>query len=93
MDLARIATCLEAIREVATTSMLALSQRRAAQTADVSVLFNNGELLQFGRSAIEYFALATQTIMHPQAEVVTRVVNAKAEIEAQSDAARHRLMS
>ncbi|HKT90777.1 MAG TPA: Na/Pi cotransporter family protein [Paraburkholderia sp.] len=93
VDLARIATCLDAIRDVATTSMLALSQRRAAQSADVSVLASNAELLQFGRSVIEHFTLAVQTIAHPEADVVTRIVNAKPDIEALSDSARQRIMS
>ncbi|MEM5425393.1 MULTISPECIES: Na/Pi cotransporter family protein [Paraburkholderia] len=93
VDLARIATCLDAIREVATTSMLALSQRRAAQSADVTVLANNPELVQFARSVIERFTLAVQMIAHPEADVVTGIVNAKPEIEAQSDSARQRIMS
>lgn len=93
VDLARIATCLDAIREVATTSMLALSQRRAAQSADVTLLASNPELVQFARSVIEYFTLAVQMIAHPEADVVTRIVNAKPEIEAQSDSARQQIMS
>ncbi|MCP3722527.1 Na/Pi cotransporter family protein [Paraburkholderia sp. CNPSo 3272] len=93
VDLARIATCLDAIREVATTSMLALSQRRAAQSADVTVLANNPELVQFATSVIERFTLAVQMIAHPEADVVTGIVNAKPEIEAQSDSARQHIMS
>ncbi|HKR41571.1 MAG TPA: Na/Pi cotransporter family protein [Paraburkholderia sp.] len=93
VDLARIATCLDAIREVATTSMLALSQRRSAQSADVTVLANNPELVQFARSVIERFTLAVQMIAHPEADVVTGIVNAKPEIEAQSDVARQHIMS
>ncbi|WP_395064974.1 Na/Pi cotransporter family protein [Paraburkholderia silvatlantica] len=93
VDLARIATCLDAIREVATTSMLALSQRRAAQSADVTMLASNPELLQFARSVIEHFTLAVQMIAHPEADAVTGIVNAKPEIEAQSDSARQRIMS
>ncbi|MBB2927446.1 Na/Pi cotransporter family protein [Paraburkholderia silvatlantica] len=93
VDLARIATCLDAIREVATTSMLALSQRRAAQSADVTMLASNPELLQFARSVIERFTLAVQMIAHPEADAVTGIVDAKPEIEAQSDSARQRIMS
>ncbi|MEM5399887.1 Na/Pi cotransporter family protein [Paraburkholderia unamae] len=93
VDLARITTCLDAIREVATTSMLALSQRRAAQSADVTVLASNPELLQFARSVIERFTLSVQMIAHPEADVVTGIVNAKPEIEAQSDLARQHIMS
>lgn len=93
VDLARIATCLDAIREVATTSMLALSQRRAAQSADVTMLASNPELLQFARSVIENFTLAVQMIAHPEADAVTGIVDAKPEIEAQSDSARQRIMS
>ncbi|MCP3715041.1 Na/Pi cotransporter family protein [Paraburkholderia sp. CNPSo 3281] len=93
VDLARIATCLDAIREVATTSMLALSQRRAAQSADVTVLASNPELVQFARSVLERFTLAVQMIAHPEADVVTSIVNAKPEIEGQSDSARQHIMS
>ncbi|HEY4801853.1 MAG TPA: Na/Pi cotransporter family protein [Paraburkholderia sp.] len=93
VDLARIATCLDAIREVATTSMLALSQRRVAQSADVSRLIGNPAGVRFATSVIEHFTLAVQTISHPDADVVTHIVNAKAEIEGQSDLARQHVMS
>jgi phosphate:Na+ symporter len=92
VDLARIATCLDSIREVATTSMLALGQRRAAQAADVARL-NSPAGVQFATSVIENYKLAVQTIAHPDADLATRIVNAKPDIEAQCDAARQQLMS
>ncbi|WP_042290101.1 Na/Pi cotransporter family protein [Paraburkholderia mimosarum] len=93
VDLARIATCLDAIRDVATTSMLALSQRHIAQSADVSRLIGNPAGVRFASSVIQHFTLAVQTISHPDVDVVTRIVDAKAEIEAQSDLARQHVMS
>ncbi|MBN3766597.1 Na/Pi cotransporter family protein [Burkholderia sp. Ac-20365] len=92
VDLARIATCLDAIREVATTSMLALSQRRHAQGADVTRL-RGAEAVRFATSVIERLGLAVNTIAHPETEAVARVVDAKGEIEAQADAARAQIMS
>jgi phosphate:Na+ symporter len=92
VDLARIATCLDAIREVATTSMLALSQRRVAQSTDMSFL-RGPAMIDFATSVIEHFTLAVQTVSHPDADVATRIVNAKADIEALSDQARQSVMS
>ncbi|RKP53649.1 Na/Pi cotransporter family protein [Pararobbsia silviterrae] len=92
VDLARIATCLDAIREVATTSMLALSQRRLAQHADIERL-RGAEIVRFATNVIEHYTLAVQTIAHPEAEVVARIVNAKPEMEAQADAARQAILS
>ncbi len=92
VDLARIATCLDAIREVASTSMLTLSQRRLAQGADVGRL-RNPEPSRFAAAVIEHFALAVGAVVHPEADVVTRIVNAKPEIEVQADSARQHIMS
>ncbi|SDB91771.1 Na/Pi cotransporter family protein [Paraburkholderia lycopersici] len=92
VDLARIATCLDAIREVATTSMLAIGQRRLAQSADVSLL-RSPPAVQFAKGVIDHFTLAVKTITHPDADVVTHIVGAKAQIEAQSDLARRHIMS
>ncbi|MGU7769194.1 Na/Pi cotransporter family protein [Burkholderia sp. MR1-5-21] len=92
VDLARIATCLDAIREVATTSMLALSQRRLSQGADMAQL-RSAEISRFVTAVIEHFALAVNTIAHPDADVVTRIVNAKPAIEVQADIARQHILS
>ncbi|AVA35910.1 phosphate:Na+ symporter [Cupriavidus metallidurans] len=92
VDLARIATCLDAIREVATTSMLALSQRRLSHGADAASL-RNPESAGFAAMVSEYLALAVETIAHPDTEVATRIVNAKPEIEAQAGVARQAIMS
>jgi phosphate:Na+ symporter len=92
VDLARIATCLDSIREVAATSMLALGQRRIAQSSDVARL-NSPAGFQFATSVIENYTLAVKTIAHPDADLATRIVNAKQDIEAQCDAARQQIMS
>jgi len=92
VDLARIATCLDAIREVATTSMLALSQRRLAQGADPAAL-RSPDTLHFATTVIEHFALAVDTIAHPDADVAQRIVGAKPEIETQAGVARQGIMS
>ncbi|MBV8158870.1 MAG: Na/Pi cotransporter family protein, partial [Dyella sp.] len=92
VDLARIATCLDAIREVATTSMLALSQRRLSHGADAASL-RNPDTARFASAVIEYFRLAVDVIAHPAADVVTRIVNAKPEIEAQAGVARQSIMA
>lgn len=72
--------------------MLALSQRRLAQGADLDQC-RSSETSGFVTVVIEYFALAMKTIAHPGADVVTRILNAKVEIEAQADSARQRIMS
>lgn len=92
VDLARIATCLDAIREVATTSMLALNQRRLGQGADVARL-RGAETSQFAATVMEHFALAVKAIARPEADAVTRIVAAKPDIEAQADVARQHVMS
>ena len=92
VDLARIATCLDAIREVATTSMLALSQRRLAHGADAAAL-RSPDTLRFATTVIEHLALAVDTIAHPDADVAQRIVGAKPEIEAQAGIARQGVMS
>ncbi|WP_019451543.1 Na/Pi cotransporter family protein [Cupriavidus sp. BIS7] len=92
VELARIATCLDAIREVATTSMLALSQRRISHGADAASL-RNPEAATFALGVIEHLALAVDTIAHPAAEVATRIVNAKPGIEAQASVARQSIMA
>ena len=92
VDLARIATCLDAIREVATTSMLALSERRLAQGADTARL-RNAATSRFVTAVIEHFALAVRAIAHPEAEVVARIFNAKPEIEVLADTTRQNMMS
>ncbi|CAG9207778.1 Putative Na/Pi cotransporter II-related protein [Paraburkholderia sabiae] len=92
VDLARIATCLDAIREVATTSMLALSQRRLAQGTDTASL-RSDETAQFAATVIDHLEHAVQTVAHPDADAVSRIVDAKPVIEAQADAARQHIMS
>lgn len=92
VDLARITTCLDAIREVATTSMLALSQRRLTQGADAAPL-SSPELSRFAAAVIAHFTLAVKTITHPEPDVVMRIVNAKPEIESQASTARQHVMS
>jgi len=92
VNLARIATCLDSIREVASTNMLALSQRRLAHGADVAKLRGH-EPSRFAMAVIEHFTLAVETIAHPEADAVTRIINAKSEIEALADIARQHIMS
>jgi len=91
VNLARIATCLDSIREIASTNMLALSQRRLAHGANVAQ-FRGHEPSRFATAVIEHFALAVETIAHPEADVVTRIINAKSEIEALADIARQHIM-
>jgi phosphate:Na+ symporter len=92
VDLARITTCLDAIRDVATTSMTALSQRRLAQGPG-AVLLRSPETTRFAVTVLEHLALAVKTIAHPEDDDVTRIVDAKPDIAAQADAARDHLMS
>jgi phosphate:Na+ symporter len=92
VDLARIATCLDAIREVATTSMLALSQRRLAQGADMAQ-FRSSETSRFVTAVNEHFALAMKAIAHPEVDLLTRILDAKPEIEVRADTARQHIMS
>ena len=91
VDLARIGTCLDSIREVASTNMLTLSQRRIAHGVNESSL-HHIEASEFTRSVMEYFSLAIHAIVHPESDIVTRIVNAKSDIEAQAEAARQHAM-
>jgi len=91
VDLARIATCLDAIREVATTSMLALGQRRVAQGADPASL-RSPDTLRFATTVVEHLALAIDTIARPTADGAQRIVRAKPEIETQAGVARQGIM-
>lgn len=92
VDLARIAAGLDAIKEVATTSMLALSQRRMAQGADIDRL-RNPESAAFATAVLDHIARAVDRIVHPDVDDVGRIVAAKAEIERLSGAARQRVMA
>lgn len=87
VDLARIGVCLDSIREVATTSMLTLSQRRIARGVEDGNL-RNIEASEFTQAVMENFSLAIHVIVHPEPDVVTGILNAKSGIEAQAEAAR-----
>ncbi len=92
VSLARISTCLDSIREIASVNMFALSQRRAANGANASQLRGIGTS-EFASAVLMNFALAIQNIAHPDADSILEVVNAKAGIEAQAEAARQHTMS
>lgn len=92
VDLTRIAAGLDAIREVATTSMLALSQRRMAQGADLDRL-RNPQTGALATAVLGYFGQAVDRIVHPDAEDVARMVAAKADIENLAASARQGIMA
>lgn len=92
VSLSRIATCLDAIRDVATTSIFAVSQRRLAQGADL-VRFRNPDTERFMTAVMECLGLAIKAIAQPDADLVARIVEAKPEIEAHAETARHYIMS
>ncbi|WP_353236348.1 Na/Pi cotransporter family protein [Diaphorobacter ruginosibacter] len=92
VSLARISTYLDSIREIASVNMFALSQRRAANGANASQLRGIGTS-EFASAVLMNFALAIQNIAHPDADSILEVVNAKAGIEAQAEAARQHTMS
>lgn len=92
LDLARIGAGLDAIREVATTSMLALSQRRMALGADIEGM-RNDQTTAFARTVLGYFDETRDAIVHPDATAVGRIVGAKAEIEALAGAARESIVA
>jgi phosphate:Na+ symporter len=92
VDLARITTCLDAIREVSTTQMIALSQRRTAHGPN-ALLPRSPDISRFTTNVLDHLALAVKTIAHPQEDDVTRIVDAKPIIAAQADTARERLLA
>lgn len=92
VSLSRIATCLDSIRDVATTSIFSVSQRRLAQGADL-VRFRNPDTEQFMTAVMDYLSLAIKTISQPDADIVARIVDAKPEIEAHAESARQYIMS
>ncbi|MCA3182842.1 MULTISPECIES: Na/Pi cotransporter family protein [unclassified Cupriavidus] len=95
VDLTRIAATLDAIREVATTSMLALSQRRLSHGADAGRLdrLRNGETMTFATAVIGQLESAVNTVVHPDVEAVARIVAAKPELEAMAATARQSIMT
>jgi phosphate:Na+ symporter len=92
VSLSRIATCLDAIRDVATTSIFAVSQRRLAQGADL-VRFRSPDTERFMATVMDNLGLAIKTISQPDADTVARIVEAKPEIEAYAETARQYIMS
>lgn len=92
VDLTRIAATLDAIREVATTSMLALSQRRLSQGADIDRL-RNADAAAFASSVIAHLDSAVNTVAHPDVDTVARIVAAKSELETMAATARQTIMA
>ncbi|WP_423193425.1 Na/Pi cotransporter family protein [Cupriavidus sp. H18C2] len=92
VDLARIAATLDATREVATTSMLALSQRRLSHSADAG-RWRNADAMAFAASVLDQLAQAVDTVAHPSADTVQRIVAAKPALEAMAMAARQGIMA
>lgn len=92
VDLTRIAATMDAIREVATTSMLALSQRRLSQSADIDRL-RNADAMTFAGAVIEQLKQAVNTVAHPDIDAVARIVAAKPMLEGMASTARESIMA
>ncbi len=92
VSLTRIATCLESIREVASTSMIAASQRRLAEGIELEHL-RSDDTASFAWAVLDCLEQAIITIGRPVPDGIARVVGAKAEIEAMADAARQSVAS
>lgn len=92
VDLTRIAATMDAIREVATTSMLALSQRRLSQSADIDRL-RNADSMTFAGAVIEQLKQAVNTVAHPDIDAVARIVAAKPMLEGMASTARESIMA
>jgi phosphate:Na+ symporter len=90
--LARIATHLDTIRELATANMYALERRRLSQGAPAA-LPRDAEGLAFAKAVLDHLTLAIQTIVNPSAEAVARVVDAKPALAAQAEAVQHAALS
>ena len=91
VDLARIVSSLDSIREAATTNMINLNQRRISQGADASRL-RSIQASEFAQSVMAHFSLALDAIVHPDPEAIDRIVNAKPALEAQAEATRQHVM-
>ncbi|CAG2142113.1 hypothetical protein LMG31506_02612 [Cupriavidus yeoncheonensis] len=92
VSLTRIATCLESIREVASTSMIAASQRRLAEGIELEHL-RSEDTANFASAVLDCLAQSIGTIGQPLPGAIASVVGAKAEIEALADAARQSVAS
>jgi phosphate:Na+ symporter len=90
VSLSRITACLDAIREVATTSMISVSQRRLAEDVDMlRIHMTEGVFTShFYDSVIYNLRQAVTLILEPDARAAGRVVDAKPEIETHAAAAR-----
>ncbi len=85
VSLSRIAMCLESIREVASTSMIAASQRRLAEGIELDHL-RTEETAKFAMAVLDSLEQAIVTIGRPDPDTIARVVAAKPEIEVLADA-------
>jgi len=92
VDLTRISTCLDSIREATISHVLARSQRRMSPGANNEHLRSN-EISGFAATVMRQFELAVKAIVHPVPETVKSIVEAKLEIEAQAEIARRHTMS
>jgi phosphate:Na+ symporter len=95
VDLTRITACLDAIREVAATSLTALSQRRLIEGVDMASLHTGEDTAtaHFYAAVIDSLQQAIALIVASDADAVNRVVDAKSAIEAKAAAARETLMA
>lgn len=91
VDLARIVSSLDSIRETATTNMVTLNQRRIVHGADADRL-RKIQASDFTRAVMAYFSEAIDAVVHPDPEAVTRIVGAKPELEAQAEVTRQQVM-
>ncbi|MDR2196128.1 MAG: Na/Pi cotransporter family protein [Gallionellaceae bacterium] len=92
VDLSRITACLDAMREVASTSLVSVSHRRLAEGVDMARL-RTPEGADFYTAVIEHLQQAVTLIGAPDDEAASRIVDAKAGIEARAASARAAIMA
>lgn len=92
VDLTRINTCLDSIREATISNALTRNQRRNSLGANVEHL-RSIEISGFAETVMKQFSLAVQAIVRPDPETISSIVDAKLEIEAKAEIARRHTMS
>lgn len=90
--LTQIVTSLDGIGEVITTNLVGARKRRHSQGADFARL-RDASTSAYAAAVMARLEEAVSLVAHPDEEVARRVIDAKAEIEALAEAARHTVMS
>lgn len=95
VDLTRIIAGLDALREVSSTSLVAISHRRLVEEIDLVPLHTRDDAVttQFYMAVLDCMEQAIGLIAKPDAVGVSQVVDAKPDIERMAAAARESIIN